>query len=412
MTLNPGTDANSQVANPYFANNATDLHPTSASTSLDGTGTTPAAYITTDLDCKPRTAPHDIGCYFAGCWAEGGAISPDSISICAQLTYVMSATGYSSYPGISYQWQRSATQGGPYSDVSGGSGATTANYTTGKLTTGTYYYVLKVTCPGGLTDYSNELKVVVKSLPTATITAASDTIFCSGGSVQLDAATAANRSYQWMKGSNDIAGATAASYTATSTGTYKVVVTNTQSGCAKSSNGIKVISNPLPAATITPSGSLSFCAGDSVVLQANTGTGLTYRWKKGSNYIAGETQSNYTATTAGKYKVEVTNSNNCSKLSDAVTVSVPCKLGEAQMSSLESLSDYDVSIFPNPADVEINVRLSSDKNFEIEIVNALGEKLISARNQNRIDISKLPSGVYFIKVFSSDKLITRKFIKQ
>jgi hypothetical protein len=70
MTLNPGTDANSQVANPNFVNNATDLHTTPASTSLDGTGTAPAAYITADLDCKPRTAPHDIGCYFAGCWLK------------------------------------------------------------------------------------------------------------------------------------------------------------------------------------------------------------------------------------------------------------------------------------------------------------------------------------------------------
>jgi hypothetical protein len=82
------------------------------------------------------------------------------------------------------------------------------------------------------------------------------------------------------------------------------------------------------------------------------------------------------------------------------------------MFSFANSTEYDVSIFPNPADFEINVRLSSDENFEIEIVNALGEKLISAKNQNRIDISKLPGGVYFIKVFSSDKLITRKFIKQ
>jgi hypothetical protein len=200
-----------------------------------------------------------------------------------------------------------------------------------------------------------------------------------------------------MKGSNDIAGATTASYAATSTGTYKVVVTNTQNGCAKSSNGIKVISNPLPAATITPSGPLSFCAGDSVVLQANTGTGLTYRWKKGSNYISGETRSNYTATTAGKYKVEVTNSDNCSKLSDAVTVSVPCKSAEAKMFSFANSTEYDVSIFPNPADFEINVRLSSDENFEIEIVNALGEKLISAKNQTELTFQNYPAGFILSK---------------
>ncbi|MEO8150914.1 MAG: T9SS type A sorting domain-containing protein, partial [Bacteroidia bacterium] len=404
MTLNPGSDANSIVANPNFVNNATDLHATPASTSLDGTGTTPPAYITTDLDCKPRTAPHDIGCYFAGCEANGGTISPDSVSLCAQQTYVMSATGYSSYPGITYQWQRSTTEGGPYSNVTGGSGATTATYTTGKLTTGTYYYVLKVTCPAALTDYSDELKVVVKALPTATITAATDTIFCSGGTVQLDAATAANRSYQWKKGTNDIAGATTANYTATSSATYKVVVTNTQNGCTKSSNGIKVTSNPLPAAVITPQGPTTFCAGDSVVLQASVATGYTYKWKKGTNFIAGETASSYTAKTAGTYKVEVTDSNGCSKLAPGKAITVNCREG--------NLVSETISVTPNPASSEISITLPFEDSFKIEIVNTLGETILNAENQSTIDISKIPNGIYFIKVFNSKHLITEKFVKE
>lgn len=61
MTLNPGTDAHSQVANPNFVNNATDLHATSASTSLSGTGTLPPGYASIDIDCEPRNTPQDIG---------------------------------------------------------------------------------------------------------------------------------------------------------------------------------------------------------------------------------------------------------------------------------------------------------------------------------------------------------------
>ncbi|HRF16083.1 MAG: T9SS type A sorting domain-containing protein [Bacteroidetes bacterium] len=61
MTINPNSDVNSQFADPHFVNNANNLHATSASTSLDGTATTPPAYITTDIDCQTRTAPHDIG---------------------------------------------------------------------------------------------------------------------------------------------------------------------------------------------------------------------------------------------------------------------------------------------------------------------------------------------------------------
>jgi hypothetical protein len=44
--------------------------------------------------------------------------------------------------GITNQWQVSSTSGGPYTNVVGGTGATTATHTTaGIATPGTYYYV-------------------------------------------------------------------------------------------------------------------------------------------------------------------------------------------------------------------------------------------------------------------------------
>jgi hypothetical protein len=61
MTLNPNSDINSQVANPGFVNNATDLHGTLSSSSLDGTGTTPPGFAGLDIDCEPRNFPYDIG---------------------------------------------------------------------------------------------------------------------------------------------------------------------------------------------------------------------------------------------------------------------------------------------------------------------------------------------------------------
>ena len=61
LTLNPGGEVNSVVANPNFINNATDLHASAASISLDGTGTAPPGYAGLDIDCEPRNGPHDIG---------------------------------------------------------------------------------------------------------------------------------------------------------------------------------------------------------------------------------------------------------------------------------------------------------------------------------------------------------------
>src|SRR6185436_14203260 len=108
----------------------------------------------------------------------------------------------------------------------------------------------------------------------------------------------------------------------------------------------------------------TFCAGGSVVLSANAGPGLIYQWKKGGVNISGATLINYTATTAGVYKVKVTNSNGCTKISAGITVTVPCREGE-NVKKIEEESMFDVKVYPNPS--------SGDFVFEFE--NARAEKI-------------------------------------
>src|SRR6185436_13675532 len=76
------------------------------------------------------------------------------------------------------------------------------------------------------------------------------------------------------------------------------------------------------SAIITPAGPTAFCAGGSVLLNANTGAGLTYQWKLNTANISGATNASYTATASGNYTVVVTNSNNCSNTSVATTITV------------------------------------------------------------------------------------------
>jgi hypothetical protein len=407
MTVNPGTDANSLDANPNFVNQATDLHPTVASTSLDGTGTTPPVYITTDLDCKLRTAPHDIGCYFAGCEAAGGSISPSTATACAKELYEMSAIGASDHPSATFQWMVSETPGGPYTDVTGGSGATTTSYTTGKLKKGIFYYVLEATCPDGGTALSTELMLDVKGQPDAAISPAGPIIVCKGTDVLLTATGGSNRSYQWLKKDDPIAGATGITYTAISAGKYQVVVTNTVTGCTNTSAAVKITEYEDPLAIITPQGPTTFCEGGSVVLQANTGAGLTYQWKKGSNFISGATQSAYTATEKGNYKVEVTDANGCTKLSEIVEVTVPCKLdGKMQ-------TGFPVSIFPNPTTDQVHIELATTTtDFEVELTNITGDRMLLVKNENSISVSHLADGVYFIKISTADHAVIQKLVKQ
>ncbi|MBL7915727.1 MAG: T9SS type A sorting domain-containing protein [Bacteroidia bacterium] len=195
-------------------------------------------------------------------------------------------------------------------------GATNSQYSADS----TGLYSVQVTnsqgCSGTATLFVEEL---TNAAPTATITPAGNTTFCSGSNVTLNANTGTGLTYQWKKYGNPIAGATASSYVATGSGSYRVVVTNA-SGCSASASPVTVTVNPLPSASITATGSTAICPGSSVTLNANTGAGLNYQWRKYSNDISGATGATYNATGAGTYKVRVTNTNGCSKNSNSIVV--------------------------------------------------------------------------------------------
>ena len=162
-----------------------------------------------------------------------------------------------------------------------------------------------MTTPAGCSATSSATTVSVGAALTASITAATATTFCQGGSVVLSSTTGTGYSYQWFNGANAISGATGSTYTATASGAYKVVVTNA-SGCTGTSNATTVTVTAAPTATIT-SPATSICSGGSVVLTANAGTGFTYQWKLNGTNISGATSATYTATAAGSYTVVVSN---------------------------------------------------------------------------------------------------------
>ncbi len=77
-----------------------------------------------------------------------------------------------------------------------------------------------------------------------------------------------------------------------------------------------------PPAAITAAGSTTICPTGSVVLNANTGTGIIYQWEVGGVAISGATTSSYTATTGGSYTVMEYKTAGCDSTSLPVTVTV------------------------------------------------------------------------------------------
>lgn len=71
--------------------------------------------------------------------------------------------------------------------------------------------------------------------------------------------------------------------------------------------------------------------------------------------------------------------------------------------------------YPNPANNKINIEGFQDSEFNLSILNINGQELLKQEIRNRktqIDISKLPSGIYFIKLTNDETVEVRKIIKE
>ncbi|MEZ5013719.1 MAG: MopE-related protein [Chitinophagales bacterium] len=220
-------------------------------------------------------------------------------------------------------------------------------------------------------------------------------VFCQGGTVGLHA-TYTGASVQWKKNGVNIPGATLPDYTASIKGMYSCV-TSSDCGTATSTTlNVNVQKNP--SAMITALGPTTFCAGGSVVLNANTGAGLSYQWYKNAVPVPGATTFSYTATEEGIYKCQVIKTaSGCSKFSNGIHVVVPCRQGEEGAVSS--------ALFPNPnnGSFTLSIQNAMRGDYFIEVRNASGSIVLvqqfdsnSNTFQLHIDLPDVPSGMYYL----------------
>jgi len=149
-----------------------------------------------------------------------------STIICAGKDVLLKANTGANY---TYQWKKNGINI---------TAQTQSNYTA--TTTGVY--TVLVTNADGCSHLSAGTNIIVNPAPAAVITANGPLSFPQGANVVFAASVAPGNIYQWKRDGVNIVGATSESYTASLSGSYTVVITNT-SGC-------QAVSQPLVVSVI------------------------------------------------------------------------------------------------------------------------------------------------------------------
>jgi hypothetical protein len=219
--------------------------------------------------------------------------SVTSISYCQNATATaLSATASS---GNTLKWYNVATGGSALSS------APVPNTTA----PGTYTYYVSQANSNNDESVRVAINVIVNGLPsTPVISASGSTSFCTGGSVVLSSSAVTGNTWSTT--------ATTQTITATTSGTYSVIVTDTN-GCTASSVGTTVNVSNAPAPTVSASATQA-CSGETVTLTSSTAD--SYTWSTGA------TTQTIQLTATGTATVTTTNADACAGVGASTPITV------------------------------------------------------------------------------------------
>lgn len=260
-------------------------------------------------------------------------------------------------------------------------------------------YVL-IGTSGPCTGSSSAMKVRISDHITPSVNVTyGDTNLCEGEAVKLQTASPYS-SYQWKKDGSNITDATSREHTISQPGKYSVYVVDNNTSCNGESYPVSVVSKPSPdKPTITEN-------GDSMISSSKTNN----QWYYYGSVIPGATDQIYVTSTKGYYKVEVTNSEGCSKFSD-------------EINHLNTSIDDDIisglKLYPNPAIDKLNISASyiSSGKVTITVSDILGHQVFfdeemhtASYYSKSIDLNGLKRGIYIVRVSINHSQLINKIV--
>lgn len=256
----------------------------------------------TDANGCTKTASATVPSDFV---APTAVTSPPNTITCSQPSVTLDATGSSSGANFSYTWTAN-----PGNILSGGN---TLNPVVNQV--GTYTITVKnimngCTATASSTVLGNNTAPNALAGPDATITCATPNMTLDGSG----SSSGGNFTYLWTAsaGGNILGGETTLNPIVSSTGTYTLLVTNTQNGCT-STDVANVNSNLTPPNAVVGVPALITCTVNQVTLDgsASTPAGISFHWTTNDGFIvSGQNTPNPVVSEAGQYTLIVTNPGN------------------------------------------------------------------------------------------------------
>lgn len=285
-----------------------------------------------------------------------------------------------------------------YNVPTGGTGSSAAPFPGTSIESTTDFYVSQT-----VNNCESEraiIKVTVKPVPPAP-TVTSPVTYCQNATAVALTSTVSGTDLKWYtEPLNGTATGTAPTPATNVIGTTHHYVSQTVGGCESPRSDVAVIIQVYPEAVITPDGPTTFIEGGSVLLSANTGTGLSYKWYNGNAQVG--TASTYSASASGSYTVEVTNASGCKTTSVAQSVTV----SDNQPPAVSFVSPLNNSSYINPATINLGA-IASDADGSISVVHFyLGTTLLESDNSAPYSFTwtGVSTGTYILTVKAVDNL--------
>lgn len=212
--------------------------------------------------------------------------------------------------------------------------------------------------------------------------------FCEGDIMKIYAnAGPYAASFKWTKNGSPLPDTTSLITTGAS-GTYVVKVTDIY-GCDATSPNVTITVDPIPTKPII---------SKSGMVLTTTTPYSTYQWYRNGKAIAGATFRSYTMLFDGNYHVVVTNSANCSNVSDIMSVQ---GLSVKQISG----NTINVAVYPNPSQSLVNIDAPVEVNLYVKDIQ--GKQILELKNAKQVDMAAYADGIYIFTITDKEGMVLK-----